>query len=138
MLDPIQTSLRLAGAALDAQSIRMRVISENIANAHTTSSSPDEEPYRRKTVTFSAEMDRQDRVSYLTVKKIGRDESPFRVIRDPGNPAADAKGEVKMPNVDPILELADMREANHGYQANLQIVRQAREIFSMTLDVLKT
>lgn len=138
MLDPIQTSLRLAGSALDAQSVRMRVVSENIANAHTTASAPGEEPYRRKTVTFGAEMSRQDRVSYVAVKKVGTDETPFRVTRDPGNPAANGKGEVMLPNVDPILELADMREANHGYQANLQVIRQARELFSMTLDILKT
>ena len=138
MLDPIQMSLRLAGSALDVQSIRMRVISENIANAHATASSPDEDPYRRKTVTFGSEMARQDRVAYLAIKKIGTDEAPFRVVRDPGNPAANSKGVVKMPNVDPILELADMREANHGYQANLQVIRQARELFSLTLDILKT
>lgn len=116
----------------------MRVISENIANAQTTSGSPDQEPYRRKTVTFGAEVARQDRVAYVAVKKIGRDGSAFRLVQDPGNPAANSKGEVRMPNVDPILEIADMREANHGYQANLQIIRQARELFSMTLDILKT
>ncbi len=138
MIDPLQTSIRIAGSALDAQGIRMRVISENIANAQTTAASPDQDPYKRKTVTFGEEVARVDRVAYVAVRKIGKDESPFRIVRDPGNPAANGKGEVKMPNVDPILEVADMREANHGYQANLQTIRQAREMFSLTLDLLKT
>ena len=73
----------------------------------------------------------------MGVRQIGVDMSPFRLTHDPGNPAANGKGEVKMPNVDPVLELADLREANHGYQANLQVIRQARDLFSLTLDLLK-
>ncbi|MFV0279830.1 MAG: flagellar basal body rod protein FlgC [Rhodoblastus sp.] len=137
-MDPLQTSIRVAGSALQAQAIRMRVVSENIANAQTSANSPDSEPYRRKTVTFGEQVSREEHASFVAIKKIGRDDGPLRVVRDPGNPAANAKGEVLMPNVDPVLELADMREANHGYQASLQIIRQARDLFSMTLDILKT
>lgn len=138
MLDPLQTSIRVAGSALQAQALRMRVVSENIANAQATAATPEDDPYRRKTVTFGEELSRRDNVAYVAIKKIGQDEAPFRIVRDPGNPAANSKGEVKMPNVDPVMELADMRDANHGYQANLQIIRQARELFSMTLDILKS
>lgn len=137
MLDPFQTSARVAGSSLQAQAIRMRVISENIANAVTTARSPGEDPFARKTVTFGDELSRLDGARYVTIRRIGRDQTPFRIVRDPGNPAADSKGDVKMPNVDPVVELADLRDANHGYQAGLQVIRQARELFSMTLDLLK-
>lgn len=138
MIDPLQTSIRVASSGLYAQSTRMRVVSENIANVYTTAASAAQDPYRRKTVTFGDELSRADGVRYVGVRRIGEDSSPFRVTRDPGNPAADSKGDVKTPNVDPVLELADLREANHGYQANLQVIRQARELFSLTLDLLKT
>ena len=137
MIDPFHSSLRIAGSGLQAQSIRMRVISENIANAFSTAPSAREDPYRRKTVTFGDHVSRQDGARYVSIKRIGEDATPFRIVRDPGNPAADAKGDVKMPNVEPILEMADMREASHGYQASLQVIKQTRDLFSMTLDMLK-
>ena len=138
MLDPLQSSLRVAGAGLQAQSIRMQIVSENVANAHTSGATPADDPYRRKTVTFGDELNRQDGARYVRLRSIGRDERPFRIVHDPGNPAANDKGEVKLPNVDTILELADLREANHNYQASLQVIRQAKELFTMTVDILKT
>ena len=138
MIDPLQTSIRVASSGLYAQATRMRILSENIANAQTTAATASEDPYRRKTVTFGDDKSRVDGVRYVAIRKIGLDETPFRIVRDPGSPAANSKGEVKMPNVDPVLELADFREANHGYQADLQVIRQARELFTMTLDLLKT
>lgn len=138
MLDPLQRSMRVAGAGLRAQAVRIQIVSENIANSHTTAQGPGEDPFRRKTVTFGDEVSRADGARYVGVKSIGRDASPFRIVRDPGNPAANEKGEVKMPNVDPILELSDLREANHDYQAGLQVVKQARDLFSMTVDLLRT
>jgi len=137
VIDPIQTSFRVASSGLYAQSMRMRVVSENIANAYTSAADAASDPYRRKTVTFGDELSRSEGVRYVGVRQIGVDMSPFRLTHDPGNPAANGKGEVKMPNVDPVLELADLREANHGYQANLQVIRQARDLFSLTLDLLK-
>ena len=85
----------------------------------------------------AAEMDRASGVPLVRVRQVGLDQSPFRVSHDPGHPAADGKGDVKTPNVDPLIETADLREANRAYQANLQIVKQARELFSMTLDLMK-
>ncbi|HMN70985.1 MAG TPA: flagellar basal body rod protein FlgC [Rhodoblastus sp.] len=138
MSDPFQASLRIAGAGLQAQALRMQIVSENIANSHTTGGAPGDDPYRRKTVTFGEEMSRADGVRYVRVRSVGQDASSFHVVHDPGNPAANAKGEVKMPNVDPILELADLREANHDYQAGLQVLRQVRDLFSMTIDLLRS
>jgi flagellar basal-body rod protein FlgC len=137
MLDPLEASLRIAGSGLESQSTRLRVVAENLANAQSTGETPGADPYQRKTVTFASEIDRASGVAVTKVRTIGTDPTPFRIERDPGNPAADAQGNVKMPNVDALVEIADMREANRSYQANLQVVKQARDLVSMTLDLLK-
>ena len=137
MIDPLQASIRIAGAALDAQSTRLRIISENIANSQSTSDAPGGDPYVRKTVTFDNEMDRTAGLSLVRVKSIGLDDTPFKVEQDPGNPAADEQGFVKMPNVDVLVELADMREANRSYEANLQVAKQSSDLMSMTVNLLK-
>lgn len=136
-IDPLQASLRIAGAGLDAQSSRLRIISENIANAQSTATTPGGDPYTRKTISFDSEMDRAAGVALVRVKAIGLDDAPFKVEQDPGNPAADEKGYVKMPNVDVLVELADMREANRGYEANLQVAKQSSDLMSMTINLLK-
>lgn len=137
MIDPLQASFRIASTGLQAQSNRLRVISENVANAESTGNTPGADPYARKTITFESELDRAAGVPLLRTKSIGVDTSPFRMERNPGHPAADADGYVKLPNVDVLIEMADMREANRSYQANLQAYKQARELFSMTIDLLK-
>ena len=136
-IDPLQASLRIAGAGLDAQSSRLRIISENIANAQSTATTPGGDPYTRKTISFDSEMDRAAGVALVRVKAIGLDDAPFKVEQDPGNPAADEKGYVKMPNVDVLVELADMREANRGYEANLQVAKQSSDLMSITINLLK-
>ncbi|MGD1035641.1 MAG: flagellar basal body rod protein FlgC [Roseiarcus sp.] len=137
MPDPLQSALRIAGAGLDAQSVRLRVISENIANSQSTGSAPGADPYTRQTVSFDNELDRAAGLSLVRVKSIGLDDSPFKVELDPGNPAADENGFVKMPNVDVLTELADMREANRTYEANLQVARQSADLLGMTVNLLK-
>jgi len=137
MLDPLQASLRTASSAMDAQSARLRVITENIANAQSTGPGPGLDPYQRKTITFASEMDRLTGAQIVRVRNIGVDESPFKAQLDPGNPAADEKGFVKLPNVDLLVEMADMHEANRSYEANLQVARQAGELMSMTVNLLK-
>ena len=137
MIDPLQASLLTAGAGLDAQSTRLRIISENIANSQSTAATPGGDPYVRKTVTFDNEVDRAAGLSLVRVKSIGLDETPFKVEQDPGNPAADEQGFVKMPNVDVLVELADMREANRSYEANLQVAKQSSDLMSMTVNLLK-
>lgn len=137
MIDPLSASLRIAGSGIRAQSARLKVISENIANANSTGSTPGADPFARKTVTFENEMNRAAGLELTRVKKIGVDPAPFRLEHNPGHPAADENGNVKMPNVDILVETADMRDATRAYEANLQIVKQARELVSMTLDLLK-
>jgi flagellar basal-body rod protein FlgC len=138
MIDPLQASLSIAGSGLEAQSARLRVVSENMANAESTGTTAGATPYARKTITFEGEMDRAVGAQLVRVKDIGTDRAPFRVEHDPGNPAADASGNVKMPNVNILVEMADMREASRSYEANLQIVKQTRDLVSMTLDLLKS
>ncbi|HVP97720.1 MAG TPA: flagellar basal body rod protein FlgC [Roseiarcus sp.] len=137
MFDPLQTSLRIAASGLEAQSTRLRVVSENIANAQSTGASPGADPYARKTVSFDSELDRATGVNLVEVKRIGVDRTPFKIERDPGNPAADENGVVKMPNVDVLVELADMREANRSYEANLQVAKQAAEMLTTTVNLMR-
>jgi flagellar basal-body rod protein FlgC len=137
MPDPLQATLRIAGSGLEAQSVRLRVISENIANAQSTGDTPGADPYTRQTVSFDSVLDRSLGVPLVNIKTIGRDDAPFKVEHDPGNPAADAGGFVKMPNVDVLTELADMREANRTYEANLQVAKQSAELLGQTVSLLK-
>lgn len=137
MSDPLQSSLRIAGAGLEAQSVRLRVISENIANSQSTGTTPGADPYTRQTVSFESELDRATGLSLVRVKSIGLDDSGFKIEHDPGDPAADENGFVKMPNVDVLTELADMREANRTYEANLQVAKQSADLLSMTVNLLK-
>jgi flagellar basal-body rod protein FlgC len=137
MLDPLSATFRIAASGLQAQSTRMRVVAENLANAESTGSTPGANPYRRKLVTFADALDRASGANLVEVKRVAPDKRAFRMTYDPSHPAADEKGYVKLPNVDPLVELADMKEANRSYQASLQVWRQARELHAMTLDLLK-
>ena len=138
MIDQLQLSLRVAASGLEAQSSRMRVVSENLANAQSTGSTAGADPYRRKTISFENELDRASGAALVKVGNLGADRSAFRVEHDPGHPAADDAGNVKLPNVNMLVEMADMREANRSYAANLQVIRQAREMVSMTIDLLRS
>ncbi len=138
MMDALQASLRVVGSGLAAQSARLRVISENLANAQSTGATPGADPYRRKTITFENELDKVSGMNTVQIKQIGTDPSDFVTQQDPGNPAADASGIVKMPNVNIITEMADMREANRSYEADLQVFKQSRDLVSMTIDLLKS
>jgi flagellar basal-body rod protein FlgC len=138
MIDPLTSALKIAASGLEAQSSRLRVVSENLANAQSTGQAPGSDPYRRKTITFENELDRASEATLVQIADIGVDRSPFRVEYDPGHPAADAAGFVKLPNVNMLVEMADMREANRSYEANLQVIKQAREMVSMTIDLLRS
>ena len=137
-MDPLTTALRVASTGLGAQSERLRVVSENLANAQSTGNTPEENPYRRKTITFSSTLDRASGIAYVNTTAISSDPSEFPTEYMPGHQAADANGYVRMPNVNTLVEMADMREANRSYQANLQVIKQARELISMTIDLLRT
>lgn len=138
MMDALQASLRVASSGLEAQSARLRIISENMANAQSTGATPGSDPYQRKTITFESELDRASGMNLVQVKTVGTDTSPFQTEQDPGNPAADENGIVKTPNVNIITEMGDMREANRSYEADLQVIKQSRDLVSMTIDLLKS
>ncbi len=137
MIDALQAALRVAGSGLSAQSARLRVVSENLANAQSTGATPGADPYRRKTITFENTFDQVAGQDVVAVKSIGEDPSEFQITQDPGNPAADSKGAVKTPNVNMISEMSDMREANRSYEADLQVIKQSRDLITMTIDLLK-
>jgi flagellar basal-body rod protein FlgC len=122
---------------MSAQSSRLRVIAENLANQDTTGSTPGAAPYRRKTVTFANQVDRASGADLVKVSKVGRDESDFPLRYDPSHPAADARGYVKTPNVNSFVEVMDMREAERSYNANLAVMQSTRAMLERTLEYLK-
>lgn len=136
-MDPLVSSLKVAASGLGAQSERLRVVSENLANAQSTGNFPGADPYQRKTITFAAELDRLTGARMVEVSAIAGDRTAFPVEFQPGHQAADEYGYVKLPNVNILVEMADMREANRSYEANLQSIKQARELISMTIDLMR-
>jgi flagellar basal-body rod protein FlgC len=137
-MDPISAAATTAFSGLSAHSIRMKVIAENIANAQSTGKTPGADPYRRKLVSFANVLDETQNAAMVQVDQSGVDKSAFKVEHIPGHPAADAQGNVKLPNVDMIVEMADMKEALHSYDANLQVIRQGREMMSGLVDLLRS
>jgi flagellar basal-body rod protein FlgC len=115
----------------------MRIISENIANADSTPSAPGADPYRRKIPTFQAEFDRALDANLVELGKVQTDTSAFRLKYEPGHPAADSNGNVKYPNVNALVEMTDMREAQRSYEANINVISATRRMFQRTIDILK-
>jgi len=130
-------SMGIATSGLRAQAGRMRVISENIANADSTAATAGADPYRRKVPSFSSALDRTLDAQVVTLGRVRPDQSAFHVKYEPGNPAADTSGNVKYPNVNPLVEMSDMREAQRSYEANLNIIGATRRMIQRTLDILK-
>ena len=137
-MDPLVAALRVGASGMAAQSERLRIVSENLANAQSTGSAPGADPYQRKTITFAAELDRATGAHRVEIDQIARDRTDFPMEYNPGHEAADEAGYVKLPNVNILVEMSDMREAVRGYESNLQSIRQAREIISMTIDLLRS
>jgi flagellar basal-body rod protein FlgC len=130
-------TISVATAGMKAQSGRMRIIAENVANADSTANKPGADPYRRKIPTFQRHFDRDLQANVVDLGRVQRDQSAFRERFEPGNPAADAQGKVKLPNVDMLVETMDMREAQRTYEANLNVVTNTRRMITRTLDILK-
>lgn len=127
----------IAVSGMKAQSERLRIISENMANADSIGIRPGEDPYRRQVVTFKDYVDKETGANMVKVNKVVKDESPFEKKYEPNHPAADAQGYVSLPNVNPLIEMMDMKEAQRSYDANLAVMQTAREMNSKILDVLK-
>ncbi len=133
----LTNSMHISAAGLKVQGERLRVISENIANAGSTALTPDQEPYRRKLVTFGNELNRELGTNLVEVRKVVRDSSTFNLRYQPGHPAADINGYVKTSNVNTLIEMTDMREAQRSYQANLKVLEVARGMLQRTIDLLR-
>jgi flagellar basal-body rod protein FlgC len=131
------SSLRIAATGLHAQTSRMRIIAENLANADSTGKTPEEDPYRRRIPTFKAVMDADAGGKIVEIGRIALDQSDFISRYEPGHPAADARGYVRYPNVNSLVETMDMREAQRTYEANLNVVTVTRSMLGRTLDILR-
>jgi flagellar basal-body rod protein FlgC len=130
-------ALNVAASGLRAQTARMKVIAENIANANSTAPNPGADPYQRKIANFGQILDRETGATEVKMTGVQRDRSEFRLRFDPTHPGADANGYVKLPNVNTLLESMDMREAQRAYEANLNVVESARSMMSRTIDLLR-
>jgi len=130
-------SLFVAASGLKAQSGRMRVIAENIANVDSTARTPGADPYRRKIPTFEAIYDRKMQVNRVELGRVEKDRSDFNLRFNPSHPAANEDGFVKMPNVDRLVEAVDMREAQRSYEANLNVITSTRTMLARTLEILR-
>ena len=133
----LMKSIRISAAGMKAQGERLKVISENIANADSLSPVEGGDPYRRKIVTFQNELDRKLGVDLVKVKGVELDKSEFKKNYNPGHPAADEDGYVSMPNVNPLIEMMDMREAQRSYEANLRIISVSKSMLTRTIDLLR-
>lgn len=131
-------AMNISASGMKAQGMRMRIISENIANSETTTNSPSEDPYRRKTISFKSELDRSQGIEKVAVKRIEQDQSDYRLKYDPAHPAADENGYIKLPNVNSLIETMDMREANRSYEANLSSIELSRGMLTRTIDMLRS
>jgi flagellar basal-body rod protein FlgC len=131
-------SISIAASGLRAQAGRMRVISENIANADSTATTQGGDPYRRKMPSFRSEVDRALDARVVALGRIQTDQSDFRLKYEPGHPAADANGNVKYPNVNSLVEMTDMREAQRSYEANINVISASRRMIQRTIEILKS
>jgi flagellar basal-body rod protein FlgC len=130
-------SMAIAASGLRAQAGRMRVISENIANADSTATQAGADPFRRKIPTFRSDLDRALDARTVALGRVRTDPTAFRLKYEPGHPSADANGNVKYPNVNPLVEMTDMREAQRSYEANINVIGATRRMIQRTLDILK-
>jgi len=131
-------SIAIAASGLRAQAGRMRIIAENIANADSTARAAGTDPYRRRIPTFRTEIDRALDAQVVALGRVKTDPSDFRVKHEPGHPAADPKGNVKYPNVNSLVEMMDLREAQRSYEANVNVIGASRRMIQRTIEILKS
>lgn len=137
MDDALKSIASIAASGLRAQGERLKIVSENVANADSTGTTPGSDPYRRKTISFGTMVDQATGAAEVKVTRIGQESGNFRIRYDPANPAANAQGYVKLPNVNPILEMSNMREASRSYEANINMLESGRKMEQQIVDLLK-
>ncbi len=133
----LDTTMKISAAGMKVQGQRLKVIAENLANANSTGATPDDLPYRRKTISFRNVLDQESGTDLVEVRKIGADPSEFARRFEPGHPSADADGYVLYPNVNTLIETMDMREAQRSYEANLNVIDTSRTLVMRTIDILR-
>lgn len=133
----LMKSMHIAASGMRAQSERLKMVSQNIANAESIGTREGEDPYRRKVISFKNVMDRQLEVEKVQIGKKGYDDAPFEMRYEPNHPMADEKGYVKYPNVNPLVEMMDMREARRGYEANLNVIEVSKGMLMQTINMLR-
>ncbi len=133
----LDRALRIATSGMQAQSARLRVVAENLANRDSTGQSAGADPYRRKTITFAGRLDRASGTELVRVARVGTDSSAFPQRHDPAHPAADERGYVKTPNVNSLIEVMDMREAQRSYNANIAVLETTRGMLTRTIEALR-
>lgn len=133
----LNSAMTIAAAGMKVQSARLRVTAENLANAESTAQTQGGDPFRRKTISFANQRDGASGLDLVEIQRYGVDRSAFPLRHQPGHPAADEQGNVKYPNVNPLIELTDMREAQRSYEANLNALQLARSMIGRTLDILR-
>lgn len=136
-MSDLRDAMAIASSGMRAQTFRLKAVSQNIANADTTGTKPGEDPYRRQLTSFQSYVDRSTGATMVKTPKIIYDQSDFKLHFDPQHPAADANGYVKMPNVNPLIEQADMQQATRSYEAALGAYDMARNMQNSTVDLLK-
>lgn len=137
MAGDLTVSADIAASGMRVQAERLKVIAQNMANADSISTEPGGQPYRRQVVSFQNYIDQETGAQMVKVDKIVRDNSPFEKKYAPNHPGADAQGYVSLPNVNPLIEMMDMKEAQRAYDANLNMMKTAREMNTSVLDILK-
>lgn len=136
-MDDLMKSLQISASGMKVQSDRLRVVAQNIANADSTGNTPGEDPYRRKTITFKNQLDREMGLEKVKVSKYGHDKAEFNLVFNPNHPAANEQGYVKLPNVNKMIENMDAKEAQRSYEANISAIDVTKSMLSRTLDVLR-
>ncbi len=136
-MDALSASSKIAVSGMTAQATRLRTISQNMANADNTATTPGGVPYRRQVVTFANVYDRNINADVVKVGSVIKDMSQMQRKYDPNSPAADAEGYVLKPNVQIPIELMDMQEAERSYEANLNAYSTTKDMNSRTLDMLR-
>lgn len=133
----LMNSIKISASGMRAQGTRLRVLAENVANAESVGNKPGDDPYRRKTITFDNVLNRDMNADIVEVSKIGRDQSSFKLEYEPTHPLADDQGYIKMPNVNSLIELTDLREAERGYEANMSVIESSKSLIQRTIDLIR-
>lgn len=133
----LMNSIKVAATGMRAQGTRLRIVAENVANAESMGNTPADDPYRRKTITFANHLDRDLNADMVRVSKIGKDVSQFNLVYEPHHPLADENGYVKMPNVNTLIEMTDMREAERSYEANVSVIESSKALIERTLELMR-